>query len=69
MARENLPCPFTSETRTRAPHDITDQSVLEDYPRGPGSDVLCELMAASIGVFRGSPGERGPAGGWQAAGD
>ena len=46
-----LPCPFTSETRTRAPHDITDQSVLEEYPRGPGSDVLCELMDASIGVF------------------
>jgi 2,3-bisphosphoglycerate-independent phosphoglycerate mutase len=50
-----LPCPFTSETRTRAPHDITGQSVLEDYPRGPGSDVLCELMAASMGVFRQHP--------------
>jgi 2,3-bisphosphoglycerate-independent phosphoglycerate mutase len=50
-----LPCPFTNETRTRAPHDITDQSVLEDYPRGPGSDVLCDLMAASIGVFDGHP--------------
>lgn len=52
---EKRPCPFTHETRTRAPHDITDQSVLEDYPRGPGSDVLCELMTASIGVFRGHP--------------
>ena len=31
---------FTNDTRTRAPHDITDQSVLEDHPRGPGSDVL-----------------------------
>jgi 2,3-bisphosphoglycerate-independent phosphoglycerate mutase len=50
-----LPAPFTSETRTRAPHDITDQSVLEDYPRGPGSDVLCDLMAASIDVFRDHP--------------
>jgi 2,3-bisphosphoglycerate-independent phosphoglycerate mutase len=50
-----LSAPFTSDTRTRAPHDITDQSVLEDYPRGPGSDVLCELMAASIGVFRSHP--------------
>ena len=44
-----------SDTRTRAPHDITDQSVLEDYPRGPGSDVLCDLMAASIDVFRDHP--------------
>jgi 2,3-bisphosphoglycerate-independent phosphoglycerate mutase len=50
-----LPCPFTKETRTRAPHDITDQSVLEDYPRGPGSDILCDLMAASIGVFQSHP--------------
>ena len=52
---EKLPCPFTSDTRTRAPHDITDQSVLEDHPRGPGSDVLCDLMAASIDVFRDHP--------------
>src|SRR3954469_3888127 len=50
-----LPCPFTNETRTRAPHDITDQSVLEDYPRGPGSDVLCDVMAASIDTFQGHP--------------
>jgi len=47
--------PFTAETRTRAPHDITDQSVLEDYPRGPGSDILTELMNASEGVFRDHP--------------
>jgi 2,3-bisphosphoglycerate-independent phosphoglycerate mutase len=50
-----LPCPFTNDTRTRAPHDITDQSVIEDHPRGPGSDILCDIMAASIGVFRDHP--------------
>jgi 2,3-bisphosphoglycerate-independent phosphoglycerate mutase len=50
-----LPCPFTNETRTRAPHDITDQTVREDYPRGPGSDVLCDLMAASIDLFQDHP--------------
>lgn len=50
-----FPCPFTNETRTRAPHDITDQTVLEDYPRGPGSDILCDLMAASIDVFQNHP--------------
>ena len=33
------------------PHDLTDQSVLEDYPRGPGSDVLCDLMAAASTCF------------------
>jgi 2,3-bisphosphoglycerate-independent phosphoglycerate mutase len=52
---EKLQCPFTSDTRTRAPHDITDQSVLEEHPRGPGSDVLCDLMAASIDVFCNHP--------------
>ena len=35
--------------------DITDQSVLEDHPRGPGSDVLCDLMSASVEVFRNHP--------------
>jgi 2,3-bisphosphoglycerate-independent phosphoglycerate mutase len=52
---EKLPSPFTNDTRTRAPHDITDQSVLEDHPRGPGSDVLCDIMASSIDVFRDHP--------------
>lgn len=52
---DQLPAPFTSDTRTRAPHDITDQSVLEEYPRGPGSDVLCEIMVASVEVFREHP--------------
>ncbi|MEX2306506.1 MAG: cofactor-independent phosphoglycerate mutase [Pirellulales bacterium] len=50
-----LPAPFSIDTRTRAPHDITDQSVLEDHPRGPGSDVLSELMSASIDVFHDHP--------------
>jgi 2,3-bisphosphoglycerate-independent phosphoglycerate mutase len=50
-----LPAPFTSDTRTRAPHDITDQSVLEDHPRGPGSDVLSDIMSASVDVFRDHP--------------
>jgi 2,3-bisphosphoglycerate-independent phosphoglycerate mutase len=53
---ETLAPPFSmSDTRTRAPHDITDQSVLAEHPRGPGSDVLCELMAASEAVFRDHP--------------
>ena len=52
---EKAAAPFSSDTRTRAPHDITDQSVLEDYPRGPGSDVLTELMTASAETFRNHP--------------
>ena len=45
------PAPFSMEMRATPPHDLTDKSVLDDYPRGPGSDVLNELMAASGRLF------------------
>ena len=54
------PAPFTHDTRATPPHDLTDKSVLDDYPRGPGSDVLNRLMSESVGVFRRSSGERRP---------
>ncbi len=53
-----LPAPFTLDTRTRAPHDITDQTVLDDYPRGPGGDVLTDLMEASVPLFADHPTNR-----------
>jgi len=40
--------PFTADTWTRPPHDLTDKSVLDDYPRGPGSDLLHRLMSESV---------------------
>jgi 2,3-bisphosphoglycerate-independent phosphoglycerate mutase len=43
--------PFSADTRTTPPHDLTDQSVLDDYPRGPGSDLLNRLMADSVPIF------------------
>jgi 2,3-bisphosphoglycerate-independent phosphoglycerate mutase len=43
--------PFSSDTRTTPPHDLTDKSVLDDYPRGPGGGLLVELMSASVDVF------------------
>jgi 2,3-bisphosphoglycerate-independent phosphoglycerate mutase len=53
---DQLAPPFSmADTRTRAPHDITDQSILTEHPRGPGSDVLSELMAASESVFHDHP--------------
>jgi 2,3-bisphosphoglycerate-independent phosphoglycerate mutase len=42
---------FTEDTRTRAPHDLTDLPVGDDYPRGPGSDVLTEFMQLSVPLF------------------
>ena len=49
------PAPFTVDTRTRAPHDLTDLSVADDFPRGPGSDLLAELMHRSVPVFAEHP--------------
>jgi 2,3-bisphosphoglycerate-independent phosphoglycerate mutase len=49
------PPPFTRDTRATPPHDLTDQSVLDDYPRGPGSDVLNQLMCDSVGLFAEHP--------------
>ncbi len=42
---------FTADTRTRAPHDLTDLPVNDDYPRGPGSDVLTDFMQKSVPLF------------------
>jgi 2,3-bisphosphoglycerate-independent phosphoglycerate mutase len=49
------PAPFTRDTRATPPHDLTDRSVADDFPRGPGSDLLNDLMEKSVGVFAGHP--------------
>ena len=33
---ESVPPPFTMDIRCTPPHDLTDQSVADDFPRGPG---------------------------------
>lgn len=45
------PAPFSRDTRTTPPHDLTDHSVMDDFPRGPGSELLNELMSHSLTVF------------------
>ncbi len=52
---DKLPAPFTNETRTEAPHDWTDLSIADAHPRGPGGDVLVELMDATVEIFRDHP--------------
>ena len=47
--------PFSRETRTRAPHDLTDLPVTDDFPRGPGSDTLVRLMNGSAELFANHP--------------
>ncbi|HEV3137369.1 MAG TPA: cofactor-independent phosphoglycerate mutase [Pirellulales bacterium] len=49
------PPPFTADTRATPPHDLTDKSVLDDYPRGPGSDFLNQLMSESMSLFADHP--------------
>ena len=45
------PVPFSRETRTMAPHDLTDLAVTDEFPRGPGSDLLVQLMSRSADLF------------------
>lgn len=52
------PAPFTRDTRTTPPHDLSDRSVADDFPRGPGSDLLNELMEKSVGLFADHPVNR-----------
>jgi 2,3-bisphosphoglycerate-independent phosphoglycerate mutase len=47
--------PFTSDTRATPPHDLTDKSVLDDYPRGPGSNFLNQWMSDSMAIFAEHP--------------
>ena len=49
------PAPFSIDTRTTPPHDLTDKTVLDDYPRGPGSDLLTHLMSESAAIFAEHP--------------
>lgn len=43
--------PFTKQTQTTPPHDITDQGVEEYLPSGPGGEVLRTLMNGSQDLF------------------
>jgi len=49
------PAPFSADTRATPPHDLTDKSVLDDYPRGPGGDLLNHLMSESVSLFADHP--------------
>lgn len=47
--------PFSRDTRATPPHDLSDQLVTEDFPRGPGSGLLNDLMSDSINWFAAHP--------------
>ncbi|TWT74568.1 cofactor-independent phosphoglycerate mutase [Posidoniimonas polymericola] len=50
-----LAAPFDKSTRTEAPHDWTDLPVANAHPRGPGADVLVELMDACADLLADHP--------------
>ena len=52
---ENSEAPFSNDTRTTPPHDLTDDSIINDFPRGPGSDLLSSLMSGSVELFEDHP--------------
>jgi 2,3-bisphosphoglycerate-independent phosphoglycerate mutase len=54
-AAAGAPAPFSRDTLTVPPHDLTDKPVVDDYPRGPGSDLLVQLMSDSAAVFAEHP--------------
>ncbi|APZ95109.1 cofactor-independent phosphoglycerate mutase [Fuerstiella marisgermanici] len=43
--------PFTAETSSTPPHDITDQPIADYLPQGPGADQLLALMNRSRELF------------------
>ena len=52
---EGKPAPFGSETKTQPPHDIPDKPVADYVPKGPGSDLLNDLMNRSQPIFADHP--------------
>lgn len=50
--------PFTRDTKTTPPHDLTDQHVADHLPSGPGSAVLRQFMERSVDIVRQSAANR-----------
>jgi 2,3-bisphosphoglycerate-independent phosphoglycerate mutase len=49
------PAPFANDTLTTPPHDQPDQPAIDYLPRGTGSELLRELIAAGAEVVRNHP--------------
>lgn len=49
---------FSPATKGQPPHDIPDQQVGSHLPTGPGSEMLREIMMASVSLFRDAPANR-----------
>src|SRR4029077_7203220 len=47
--------PFGADTKTQPPHDIPDRPIADHLPRGPGSDLLRDLMQRSQAILAAHP--------------
>jgi 2,3-bisphosphoglycerate-independent phosphoglycerate mutase len=47
--------PFSNDSRATPPHDLSDKTVENDFPRGPGSAFLVQLMHKSAQWFADHP--------------
>jgi 2,3-bisphosphoglycerate-independent phosphoglycerate mutase len=56
--RGSGPGPFGADTKTQPPHDIPDRPVAEYLPRGPGSELLRDLMERSRQLLADHPVNR-----------
>ena len=52
---EGKPAPFTAETKTQPPHDIPEKPAADYLPKGPGSQLLIDLMERSKPIFANHP--------------
>jgi len=52
---QGTPAPLGADLRATPPHDLMDQSVADSFPRGTGSRLLTEIMAASARWLAGHP--------------
>lgn len=50
-----VPAPLGPDLRATPPHDLLDQPVVDAFPRGTGSRLLTEIMAASARWLEGHP--------------
>lgn len=49
--RPGEPAPFGPETQTIPPHDLTDGPVVQDLPKGTGSQLMLDFMSRSQELF------------------
>src|SRR5688572_522958 len=49
------PAPFSKETTAQPPHDIPEKPIADYLPKGPGADLLNDLMKRSVPLFADHP--------------